>query len=60
MTYPENADKNRNRKTAWSGKVLIPMWTIQIGATLLNIIAYVLFLVYYRSRSYGWSYGGRR
>lgn len=58
MTIPETADMDRNRKTAWSGKVLIPMWTIQIGATLLNIIAYILFLVYYRDYSYDWSYGG--
>lgn len=58
MTSSKTADMDRNRKTAWSGKVLIPMWTIQIGAALLNIIAFISFLVCYEDYSYDWSYGG--
>ncbi|KAG9918785.1 hypothetical protein KCV02_g12131, partial [Aureobasidium melanogenum] len=52
------ADMNYNRNTAWSGKVLIPMWTIQIAATLSNIIGYICFLVWYRDYSYNWTSGG--
>ncbi|KAG9514237.1 hypothetical protein KCU93_g9844, partial [Aureobasidium melanogenum] len=56
MTFQETADMNR--KIAWSGKVLIPMWTIQIAATLSNIIGYICFLVWYRNYSYNWASGG--
>ncbi|KAG9647888.1 hypothetical protein KCU64_g9996, partial [Aureobasidium melanogenum] len=52
------ADMNYNRNTAWSGKVLIPMWTIQIAATQSNIIGYICFLVWYRDYSYNWTSGG--
>ncbi|KAG9647252.1 hypothetical protein KCU95_g8363, partial [Aureobasidium melanogenum] len=58
MTFLDTADMTHNRKTAWSGKVLIPMWTIQIAATLLNIIGYICFLVWYRNYSYNWTSGG--
>ncbi|KAH0342095.1 hypothetical protein KCU81_g5857, partial [Aureobasidium melanogenum] len=54
MTSLKTTDMNYNRKTAWSGKVLIPMWTIQIGATLLNIIGYIWYLALYRD--YNWDY----
>ncbi|KAG9693088.1 hypothetical protein KCU95_g1550, partial [Aureobasidium melanogenum] len=54
MTSPKTTDMNYNRNTAWSGMVLIPMWTIQIGATLLNIIGYVWYLALYRD--YNWDY----
>ena len=57
MTLPETVDMNQNRNTAWSGKVLIPMWTIQIGATLLNIAAYIIYLVNYGGYSYYYADG---
>ncbi|CAD0106821.1 unnamed protein product [Aureobasidium uvarum] len=47
MTIAPTTEMNHNRKTAWSGKVLIPMWTMQILATLTTIAGYILFLSHY-------------
>ncbi|CAD0082471.1 unnamed protein product [Aureobasidium vineae] len=55
MTIAQTTDMNRSRKTAWSGKVLIPMWTMQIAATLTNIAGYILFLSRYESPN-SWAY----
>ena len=47
---------NQSRKTAWSGKVLIPLWTIQILATLVIIIGYIWFLATYNRLDWAYYY----
>ncbi|THW78062.1 hypothetical protein D6D19_01800 [Aureobasidium pullulans] len=37
MATPTPSDLPTNRKTAWSRKVLIPLWTLQIAGALLTI-----------------------
>jgi len=47
---------DHNRKTAWSGKVLIPMWTIQILSILVTIIGYIWFLATYNRLDWAYYY----
>jgi hypothetical protein len=56
MTIPATKNMDHNRKTAWSGKVLIPMWTIQILSTLANIVGYLWFLATYSRFDYTYYY----
>ncbi|KAI4847571.1 hypothetical protein E4T44_04432 [Aureobasidium sp. EXF-8845] len=56
MAISATKNMNRSRKTAWSGKVLIPMWTIQIAAILATIIGYILFLANYTRGGYVYRY----
>lgn len=56
MTIPVTKNMDQNRKTAWSGKVLIPMWTIQILSTLAIIIGYLWFLATYNRLEYSYYY----
>jgi hypothetical protein len=56
MTIPATKNMNRSRKTAWSGKVLIPIWTIQIAAILATIIGYIWFLATYNRLDYAHYY----
>jgi hypothetical protein len=56
MTIPATKNMDHNRKTAWSGKVLIPMWTIQILSTLANIIGYLWFLATYNRFDFTYYY----
>ncbi|KAI4731541.1 hypothetical protein E4T49_00708 [Aureobasidium sp. EXF-10728] len=53
MTTAQNT--YMNQKTAWSGKVLIPLWTMQIAATLTIIVGYIMFLTRYNSYI-SWAY----
>jgi hypothetical protein len=53
---PATTNMDHNRKTAWSGKVLIPMWTIQILSTLAIIIGYIWFLATYNKLDYAYYY----
>ncbi|KAI4718060.1 hypothetical protein E4T48_05702 [Aureobasidium sp. EXF-10727] len=53
MTTAQNT--YMNRKTAWSGKVLIPLWTMQIAATLTIIVGYIMFLTRYNNYI-SWAY----
>jgi hypothetical protein len=55
-TTPATTNMDHNRKTAWSGKVLIPMWTIQILSTLAIIIGYIWFLATYNKLDYAYYY----
>jgi hypothetical protein len=55
-TIPATTNMDHNRKTAWSGKVLIPMWTIQILSTLAIIIGYIWFLATYNQLDYAYYY----
>ncbi|KAI5196541.1 hypothetical protein AUEXF2481DRAFT_92332 [Aureobasidium subglaciale EXF-2481] len=54
MTLPTYSDTTISRKTAWSGKVLIPLWTLQIAASFLNIVSYCMYLSQYQDDSH-WS-----
>jgi hypothetical protein len=56
MTIPATKHMDHNRKTAWSRKVLIPMWTIQILSTLANIVGYLWFLATYNRFDYTYYY----
>jgi hypothetical protein len=56
MTIPVAKNMDHNRKTAWSGKVLISMWTIQILSTLAIIIGYLWFLATYNRLDYSYYY----
>jgi formate-dependent nitrite reductase membrane component NrfD len=56
MTISATKNMNHNRKTAWSGKVLIPMWTIQIAAILATIIGYIWFIANYTREAYVYNY----
>jgi hypothetical protein len=56
MTISATKNMNRSRKTDWSGKVLIPMWTIQIAAILAIIIGYIWFLATYNRLDYSLYY----
>jgi hypothetical protein len=56
MTISATKNMNHSRKTDWSGKVLIPMWTIQIAAILAIIIDYIWFLASYTRGGYVYYY----
>lgn len=56
MTISATTNMNQSRKTAWSGKVLIPLWTIQILATLVIIIGYIWFLATYNRLDWAYYY----
>ena len=56
MTASTPNNMNHNRKTAWSGKVLIPLWTIQIASILVMTIGYIWFLATYNRTDYAYYY----
>ncbi|KAH0291270.1 hypothetical protein M436DRAFT_76174 [Aureobasidium namibiae CBS 147.97] len=56
MTISATTNMDHNRKTAWSGKVLIPMWTIQILLILVTIIGYIWFLATYNRLDWAYYY----
>jgi len=56
MTISATTNMDHNRKTAWSGKVLIPMWTIQILSILVTIIGYIWFLATYNRLDWAYYY----
>lgn len=56
MTISATTNMNHSRKTTWSGKVLIPLWTIQILAVLVIIIGYIWFLATYNQLDWAYYY----
>jgi len=56
MTISATTNMDHNRKTAWSGKVLIPMWTIQILSILVIVIGYIWFLATYNRLDWAYYY----